>query len=941
LNDPGRHGLAVPDAENPWPGLHEFDERGKDFFNGREKETADLVRLVDDAPLTVLFGASGLGKTSLLLAGLTPRLRLQNMLPVYIRIDPRNRNAPLIVQATEAFRRELRAHEVEDHPPLTEAEPLWEYLHRADLELWSGTNHLLTPVLIFDQFEEVFTLGDENRAAVERFREDLADLIENRVPAPVATRFENPAEDPSKLELTARRARFVLSFREDFLPDVESWRKDIPSLTRNWSRLFQMTGQQAMAAVVKTGGALVDPKIAERIVRFAAAAEPRLEGRGPNATGPAVASTVSETAALSDLKIEPALLSMICTGLNDRRRSAEKQQIDEQLLDETGPEIIEDFYESCVRDLREGGRNFIEEKLITESGYRNPFPRDDAIARGDLSEEELERLVKRRLLRVEHQLGTDRIEIIHDVLTKVVRTFRDRQRATKREAEREEALRRLAAERDESKRVARRRLYGLVAAFALFVVASGSTLIAVVAWRSEQAAFKAYKEEQQLRHESEAARQQLALEKSHTDALEAADMKRAEALSAASRKDYDGAVRGLTEALSTYEHYHHQPRMVRARVDRGNVYVLSDRKDLAEKDIEYAVELAKQTGTPSVEAIALEAKAALHEQSGAPDTAALYRQAEDRYRPAGDSHSVARIQEWRATRAERERDFASAVVAYRQALERYRLASDAIGVARIDGALRRTTTWAFLVDLKSGAAHPLRGDRAHIGRNSEEVENDVDVPGRYISRRQLMIAHEWTEPDMAHERTDPDIARERFKADDERSQNGTVVNAANLRYGSVLDLSDGDIITLAGRAVFQLRMRDATVPAPPTSAWAIFIDGQLKSYTYLTAPVYSVALTSVDLRLVPGDDQSAVAKLRYDQKNAQFYAVAGAWTMTFEYKKNDHEYGYGFAPSGKWLEINNLAPSPAFPAKLSPDGQKIIEKGPAFQVILTAPDNPR
>jgi hypothetical protein len=127
----------------------------------------------------------------------------------------------------------------------------------------------------------------------------------------------------------------------------------------------------------------------------------------------------------------------------------------------------------------------------------------------------------------------------------------------------------------------------------------------------------------------------------------------------------------------------------------------------------------------------------------------------------------------------------------------------------------------------------------------------------------------------------------------------------------------------------------ATAPAPPNSAWAIFINGQLKSYTYLTAPVYSVTLTSAGLRLVPGDDPSAVTKLRYDQNNAQFYAAAGAWTTTFEYKKNDHEYERGMAPSGKWIEIKNLPASPAFPAKLSPDGQ--IEKGPAFQVILTTP----
>ena len=72
----------VPDAENPWPGLREFDESGKDFFNGRDQEIFDLLRLVNHSNLTVLFGASGLGKTSLLLAGLVPRLRQQNKLPI-------------------------------------------------------------------------------------------------------------------------------------------------------------------------------------------------------------------------------------------------------------------------------------------------------------------------------------------------------------------------------------------------------------------------------------------------------------------------------------------------------------------------------------------------------------------------------------------------------------------------------------------------------------------------------------------------------------------------------------------------------------------------------------------------------------------------------------------------------------------------------------------
>ena len=63
------------DAQNPWPGLAAYDEAASDFFHGRDTDAEELLRLVRLAPLTVLYGKSGLGKSSLLQAGLFPRLR--------------------------------------------------------------------------------------------------------------------------------------------------------------------------------------------------------------------------------------------------------------------------------------------------------------------------------------------------------------------------------------------------------------------------------------------------------------------------------------------------------------------------------------------------------------------------------------------------------------------------------------------------------------------------------------------------------------------------------------------------------------------------------------------------------------------------------------------------------------------------------------------------
>ena len=61
------------DAERPWPGLLPFTEDARMFFHGREAETDELFRLIEREPLTVLFGQSGLGKSSLLNAGVFPQ----------------------------------------------------------------------------------------------------------------------------------------------------------------------------------------------------------------------------------------------------------------------------------------------------------------------------------------------------------------------------------------------------------------------------------------------------------------------------------------------------------------------------------------------------------------------------------------------------------------------------------------------------------------------------------------------------------------------------------------------------------------------------------------------------------------------------------------------------------------------------------------------------
>src|SRR5271166_6348872 len=121
----------LADSQHPWIGLASFTEGDREFFAGRGEEIDELLRLVRRDILTLLYGVSGLGKTSLLQAGLFPALRAEDCLPVPIRLDYREDAAPLTAQVLGAIIAAADAARVEAPQPRLD-ERLWEYLHRGD-----------------------------------------------------------------------------------------------------------------------------------------------------------------------------------------------------------------------------------------------------------------------------------------------------------------------------------------------------------------------------------------------------------------------------------------------------------------------------------------------------------------------------------------------------------------------------------------------------------------------------------------------------------------------------------------------------------------------------------------------------------------------------------------------------------------------------------------
>ena len=82
--------------ENPFVGARSYEETDKEIFFGREREIKDLFQLLQINTFSLLYGRSGLGKTSLLKAGIFPKLREHGFFPIYVKPNYSSKNTDFV-----------------------------------------------------------------------------------------------------------------------------------------------------------------------------------------------------------------------------------------------------------------------------------------------------------------------------------------------------------------------------------------------------------------------------------------------------------------------------------------------------------------------------------------------------------------------------------------------------------------------------------------------------------------------------------------------------------------------------------------------------------------------------------------------------------------------------------------------------------------------------
>jgi formylglycine-generating enzyme required for sulfatase activity len=205
--------ISAFDAEilrrRPYKFLDYFSEGDRDFFFGREHKIKSLFASVMKAPLVLLCGPSGVGKTSLLRAGIRPNLTDRGISSTYLSLGLS-----------------------------------WEDIKR-DLIQIQGKAVDRALVVIFDQAEEMFT-----RLAIEE-RESLFKEIEGLLNEP------------------KERIHVLISFREDFLGSFLSWlHKEFPIYSDNvkLDPLSPLEARQAIEKPAEQVGVTFEPKVVDHIL---------------------------------------------------------------------------------------------------------------------------------------------------------------------------------------------------------------------------------------------------------------------------------------------------------------------------------------------------------------------------------------------------------------------------------------------------------------------------------------------------------------------------------------------------------------------------------------------------------------------------------------------------------------------------------------------------
>jgi hypothetical protein len=377
---------------NPFVGPRPF-ETGRRIF-GRDREIDDLYYLLSAERIVLLHSPSGAGKSSLIQAGLIPRLneRFDVWGPTRVNLQP-PAGQPAAVNryvrsAVLGFEQQIPSERRRSEEQLS-GMTLSEYVATRPRRRSASQN----TVLIFDQFEEILTADPLAIEAKHEFFRQLGDLL----------------LDP--------RIWALFALREDYLAPFDQYAQQVPTHMKNRFRLDLLSRDAAKDAIVSPsleGGRECAPEAVEKLIQDLAT----MKVQQPDGT------FVEQLGH----HVEPLQLQVVCLRLWERMPE-DDLRIDLEDVTELGDvtQALSGYYAGEVETIAGGDdrieraiREWVGAKLITPDGIRGQVLRGAGQSEG-LENELIASLVNTHLVRGEQRAGAVWYELAHDRLIEPVR----------------------------------------------------------------------------------------------------------------------------------------------------------------------------------------------------------------------------------------------------------------------------------------------------------------------------------------------------------------------------------------------------------------------------------------------------------------------------------------------------------------------------------------
>ncbi|MGH3698124.1 MAG: WD40 repeat domain-containing protein [Pseudonocardiaceae bacterium] len=457
--------------ECPYVGLEPFGEQDAGYFFGRERESDLIVANLTASRLTLLFGPSGVGKSSVLRAGVLPALRhiddgtyddlgVPGAAVAYVsawRDSPLGSVAAEISAAVSHVTGAAALDDAMDAPTLS-VSWLREVLSQSKVR---------TVYLIFDQFEEYFFYHSTDHGA-DGLTVELGRILS--------------ARDLS--------VHVLLSIRDDALAGLARFKGRVPHLFDNYLRLAHLSRESAHAAIkgpldrynhivplerkMSIGPGLIETLLDQ--VRTGYVQVTALDG-------------VASAAADGRGDVETPFLQLVLIRLWEQERATGSSSLQLGTLDDLGgaQTIVQCHLDDVIAGLSPAQVTVaaaVFRQLVTTSGAKIALTAEDLADRSGLLVNEVQDLLEtlsagpQRILRpVLSAVGVTaprRYEIFHDVLGPAVLDWRRRFSAEQQvQQQQAESSRQLIAEREKARAAAlaaRRRLRQRLLAVGLAVV---------------------------------------------------------------------------------------------------------------------------------------------------------------------------------------------------------------------------------------------------------------------------------------------------------------------------------------------------------------------------------------------------------------------------------------------------------------------------------------